>query len=217
MTSSKAARRRTLATRSVKRKRRRVSPIAAIAAGIIGLGLIAFLVPRGEDGPKTLSTASVSITGDKLPQPGDTADTGVGMTIPEVRGKTFDGSDIAIKRDGRPKAIVFLAHWCPHCEKEVPVIVDWVKTHGVPEGIDMITVVTMTDANRPNYPPSAWLEREHWTLPVLLDNRASDTSEAYGLTGTPYWVFADSQGRVVKRASGEMTVDDLNANLALLH
>ena len=30
----------------------------------------------------------------------------------------FDGADVAIANDGRAKLILFLAHWCPHCQEQ---------------------------------------------------------------------------------------------------
>jgi hypothetical protein len=30
-------------------------------------------------------------------------------------------------------------------------------------GVEIISVVTAIDPNRPNYPPDAWLAREHWS------------------------------------------------------
>jgi hypothetical protein len=58
----------------------------------------------------------------------------------------------------------------------------------------------------PNYPPSAWLEREGWTSPVVVDDRASTVGATFGVTGYPYFVFVDGNGRVAHRASGELPI-----------
>ena len=34
--------------------------------------------------------------------------------------------------DGKAKAIFFVAHWCPHCQAEIPRLSEWLKTHGLP-------------------------------------------------------------------------------------
>ena len=54
-------------------------------------------------------------------------DAAIGQTIPTVSGKTLDGDAITIGPDGGAKVIVFVAHWCPHCQAEVPEIVSHLK------------------------------------------------------------------------------------------
>jgi thiol-disulfide isomerase/thioredoxin len=63
--------------------------------------------------------------------------------------------------------VVFVAHWCPHCQAEVPRIVALAKAGKV--SVPIVGVATGTDASAPNYPPSAWLQREGWPYPVLVD------------------------------------------------
>ena len=53
---------------------------------------------------------------------------------------------------------MFLAHWCPHCQAEVPRIVTLAKA-GAFDGLDVASVATGTSSQYPNYPPSAWLAR----------------------------------------------------------
>jgi thiol-disulfide isomerase/thioredoxin len=50
-------------------------------------------------------------------------DTACGMTAPILVGQDFDGETVRIDAasDG-PTMVVFLAHWCPHCNAEVPRI-----------------------------------------------------------------------------------------------
>ena len=127
------------------------------------------------------------------------------MTAPTVQGASFDGSPVAIQPNGRPTAIVFVAHWCPHCQREVPVIQSWINANGMPQGVDFVSVATGIDPSGPNYPPDAWLAREGWTLPVIVDPTNS-VAMAYGLSAYPYWVFLDGEGKVVSRTTGELTM-----------
>ena len=53
----------------------------------------------------------------------------------------------------------------------------------VPDNVDLYSVATGINAERPNYPPEAWLEREGWTLPVLVDTK-NEVAQAYGLVGS---------------------------------
>jgi hypothetical protein len=33
------------------------------------------------------------------------------MAMPEIQGEDFQGNTVSITNDGRPKAIILLAHW----------------------------------------------------------------------------------------------------------
>ena len=46
---------------------------------------------------------------------------------------------------GQPTLVVFLAHWCPHCQAEVPVIVKAIADWTIPE-IRAVAVATGTNA-----------------------------------------------------------------------
>jgi thiol-disulfide isomerase/thioredoxin len=151
----------------------------------------------------------VSVSGPALPVLGDGADPAVGVAIPEVDGKDFAGDPVAIRSDGIPKLIVFLAHWCPHCRNEVPVIAGWLADKGTPEGIDLLSVSTAASKDRPNYPPSVWLEREDWTPPALVDDADGTVAQAFGLSAFPFFVAVDAGGDVVARGSGELDVEAL--------
>ena len=69
--------------------------------------------------------------------------------------------------------------------------------------------------SRPNFPPDAWLDREGWTLPVIVDTDDS-IAATYGLTAYPFWVFVGADGTVIRRAAGEMSITDLEATLGSL-
>jgi thiol-disulfide isomerase/thioredoxin len=155
------------------------------------------------------ASAAPVITGVALPDfQNPNGDPAVGLPAPEVRGADFSGKQVAIANDGRPKVILFIAHWCPHCQREVPLIQAWVNAGGVPSGVDLISVATSIDSSRPNYPPDAWLAREGWTVPVIADPTNS-VAGAYGLPAFPYGVFVGPDGYVRARAVGELTIDSL--------
>jgi thiol-disulfide isomerase/thioredoxin len=157
------------------------------------------------------------ISGTPLPEfPGPgAADPAVGQPAPEVTGADFDGAPTSIDADGRPKVVLFLAHWCPHCQEEVPRVQAWVNAGGVPEGVDLVSVATAIDPAAPNYPPDAWLTREGWTLPVIVDPTNS-ISTAYGLSAFPFWAIIGPDGTVQGRFVGSATFDDLETQLRAL-
>ncbi len=193
-------------------------PIALIAGGILAIGLIVVIViSTGSGGDATAETGTPTLTGVTLPEfttvQGDTA---LGMTIPEVAGADFSGTPVSITRDGRPKMILFFAHWCSVCREEVPVITDWLPGATLPPQLDIISVSTGVNPNAPNYPPSRWLEREGWTVPVILDDAQSTVAAAFGLSAYPYFVFVDGDGRVALRATGALAASTLEQIISQL-
>jgi cytochrome c biogenesis protein CcmG, thiol:disulfide interchange protein DsbE len=204
-------------------RQRRLGPVLWAAAVLVGLLAIAAVVITRDDGAgqgeaaARSETAAVQVTGTALPPlpSGGGTDPAVGRQAPALRGTGFDGGARAISADGRPKVVIFLAHWCPHCQREVPQIVDWLAA-GSPDGVDLYSVATATSQQQPNYPPSAWLAREGWTLPVLTDDAGGTAAAAYGVSGFPFFVFVDADGKVVKRTAGELPTDQLQAEVTRL-
>ena len=157
-------------------------------------------------------TRPVTVTGTALAKfdpKGD--DPAVGQAAPELKGQSFDGKPVEIRNDGRAKLVLFVAHWCPHCQREVPLLTDYLKSHSLPNGVDLYTVSTGVSAKSPNYPPSAWLDKEGWKAPVLADSDKQEAADAFGLSAFPYFVALDGSGKVVARTSGEISTDDFVA------
>jgi len=219
MTTRGSARRRR--TQPPQPASRRWLPIV-VAAFVIGAAAVIAIVATqtggsSSPGPSPVtSSAATRIDGSPLPPFDSTSgDPAVGHPIPIVEGTNFEGQPVAIRPDGKPKVLIFIAHWCPHCQREVPLIQAWIDQKGPPKGVELVSIATANDPSRPNYPPDAWLKREHWSVPVIADpdNRIA---EAYGLTAFPYFVFVDAQGKVVARATGELPISDLEAAIAQL-
>lgn len=206
---------RTMA-REAQRRRTRWFWVGAVAV-VVALFAAAVFFGGGQDSSATKveQTRPISASGDALPPLMD-PDDAVGMKSPEIAGESFSGEAVSITSDGTPKMIIFLAHWCPHCQAEVPKLQSWIDQSGFPEGVDVVSVVTSTDPNQPNYPPSEWLTREGWTVPVVVDDASSSGAERFGVNGYPFFVFVDREGRVQHRASGELAVEHIEEILATL-
>lgn len=184
-----------------------------LAGGVLVIGLIAVVLAgasgqsAGADHPDL--QGSVEISGDSLSRyTADEIDPDFGEKVPEISGSDFEGNPVSIEHNGKPKAILFLAHWCQFCQAEVPVVQDWLDQNQVPEGVEFISVATSVDRGRVNFPPSDWLEGEGWSVPVILDSSPQqDVYRAYGAGGFPFWAFVDGDGNLISRASGAGRVD----------
>lgn len=139
-----------------------------------------------------------------------------GQIAPDVIAKDYSDNDISITNDGTAKAIAFIAHWCPHCQEEVPRVQEWLNSGGGVEGVDLYSVSTSANSGRPNYPASAWLENEGWTVPVIVDDKAGSVHAAYGSGGFPYWVFVNADGTVAARTAGQLSIQQLEELLNAL-
>lgn len=185
-------------------------PLIPVLIGVGGIALITTVLLTMSAGSTEGEYGSPTVTGDALPLAGGGADLALGLPIPDVVGADFAGNEVRISRDGRPKILIFLAHWCSHCQAEVPVVHDWVDAGSLPEGLDLIGVATSTTSTRPNFPPSAWLESEDWDIPTIVDDAEYSVSTAFGLDAFPFWVFVAPDGTVVGRTSGELPPETIS-------
>jgi thiol-disulfide isomerase/thioredoxin len=192
--------------------------VGAIIAIIIGGAAIVAISSSGSESNTSSGNISefsdITVTGDALPGfDSASTDASIGMTAPIVSGKGFTGTEITTDGAGTPTLLVFLAHWCQFCQREVPQLVEWEKDGKTPTGIDVIAIATGTDPANPNFPPSEWLAREEFPAlwPVIADSADKKAANAFGLSGYPYFVLVDAQGKVFKRLSGEIPMDELTA------
>jgi thiol-disulfide isomerase/thioredoxin len=197
---------------AAKPARRGIGNVWIPAAVVVAVALIVAVVATRKTGPADDTagleqTRPVTVSGAPLPEYAPGADPAVGTPAPELRGASFDGTPVNVTRDGRGKVLLFAAHWCPHCQREVPAVVEHLRDRPLPDGVDLVAVVTSTVSSRPNYPPSSWLRRVGWTAPVLVDDASGAAATAYGLNGFPYFVAVGRDGKVVARASGEIGAD----------
>ena len=200
----------------------------AIAVVVVLGGGIAFFATRGDDKNSTVTADTnpftglpvsqpVSVTGDVLvPYDGQaTSDAAIGKTAPVIAGLDFQGDPVVVDgTKGGPYMVVFLAHWCPHCNAEVPRLLAWKTQGGVPANLHIVGVATAVSSSAPNYPPAQWFSNKGWSWPVMVDQSQGDATAgvaatAFGATGWPYFVIVGTDGKVKARVSGEVSIADL--------
>jgi len=204
-------------------------------AGVVGIILAVVLGSSGDDDDAAdaetadAETADifhpVEVAGDALPaftddmNVGGAEDPAIGVEAPVVSGTDYEGNDVTIdaSADG-PTMVVLLAHWCPHCNREIPVLNEWRESGDVPEDLNVVGVSTGVSADRANYPPGEWLTSMDWQWPVLADGDISaddpadgaDTAfRAYGGESFPTMILVGSDGEVLSRFSGEAPVETI--------
>jgi thiol-disulfide isomerase/thioredoxin len=195
-------------------KPKRDIPIVGIAFGLIAVALVAAVLLTGNT---RTEAGEPTYAGEWLPFYDRTeGDLAVGLSAPTARGSGFDGNEVVIEANGTPTAVVFLAHWCPHCQAEVPRVQAWLDSGGGVDGVEIVSVATDINSSRANYPPSEWLEREGWTAPVIRDDTDNTLHKSFGAGGFPYWVFLNGDGTVSARTTGQLNIAELEQRLLAL-
>lgn len=192
--------------------------LLVVAVIIVGIGGVAFLA-TGRDSAISGEPIgkAVTVTGDALaPMPQDVGvsnagnDTAVGQVAPDLDLTDFDGNPVAIKNDGRAKIIYFVAHWCPHCQVEVPLLQELISEGKKPADVDIYAVSTSVNAEAGNYPPQAWLKSKEKLDAILAADDESNTALiTYGGGGFPFAVYLDPENKVLFRTSGELGKDGI--------
>jgi len=170
-------------------------------------------------GPTLDATAygRVTVTGPALPLLGTTPqDTAVGTPVPEIVGNDFAGAEVAITNDGKAKLIMIVAHWCPYCRDEIPVLRDWYASNELPENVSLYAATIWNDPTRDNFPPGAWLEREQFDVPVMADDEAGSIATALGVSAVPFWVLVNTDGTLAARGSGAIPGEAITEIIEML-
>lgn len=194
--------------------------VGVIVIGLFGVAL--FAAGRGgsgdgdDDSPIVEQTAAVELTGDALPPMPDglpvaTAanDPVAGSVAPSLVASDFEGNGVTIGADGRAKAVYFLAHWCSHCQAEVPLVQELIDDGAKPDALDVYAVSTAVDEDSGNYPPQTWFESEGFAPTTVRDDASSGAFSAFGGSGFPYVVYLDGDNRVVARSAGSLGRDEI--------
>lgn len=173
------------------------------------VGVVAFLsagetsdLPSLEDvaAPVTVEGTPISVP---YPEDAGVGDPAVGLPSPVIGALDYDDAPVTIGAPGQAQVLVFLAHWCPVCDQELPTLRDVVGADGVPDGVELVLVTTGLDPGRPNWPPARWLDDAGLgDVTTVRDDVGDPLMRAFGLRAYPAWAVIDAEGTVVARRQG---------------
>ena len=191
--------------------------IAGAVILVLGLAIAIAVTLSSEPVAAGLPEGETTVTGDLLPEfAGENDDNiALGLAAPIFSAPNENSEIVSLEKNGNAKALLFLAHWCGYCQKEVPVVQGFIDSAGVPPGVDVIAIATSIDRGRENYPPQKWLADEGWSETQIYD-LDREIGNAYGLSAFPYWVFLDKDLNVVARRTGNLPADMVGALLIQL-
>ena len=198
-----------------------------VAAAIAAIVAVVLVVGGGSSSSSTTTSTIASNSGDVvaaaefqtveaegemlLPLENPDDDPARGKIVPVVNGFGFDGAPLTIAPTGKPMLVVFLAHWCPHCNAEIPRLIEWKDSGAMPADLGVVGVSTGARDDAPNWPPSQWVVDKAWPWPVMADNEDQNAAVAFGVSGYPGLILLNGDGKVLARRSGEAGIDELKA------
>lgn len=192
-------------------------------AAVVGIFVLTF-ISAGTGGGGAYEVEAFGepvVTGDELPlmNPSSSGvaaeDPAIGLQAPEVSGVDYNGEPVSITNDGQPKIILFVAHWCPYCQAEVPKVTARLGSATVTDGVAWYGVATSSNSTRGNWSPAAWLDRVGFPAPVIMDDTNSSVLDAYGISSFPGWAVVGSDGTILARATGQLPDEVVDALIAL--
>ncbi len=132
----------------------------------------------------------------------------VGDAAPDWSEATTQGPALAMTSlRGKAVYLNFFATWCPPCNEEAPAINALQREFGA-RGLQVVGVDVLENARK-----AADFRRDHHlTYPVVVDD--GTLRDQYAVNGLPVHVFIDRGGTVRKIVVGELSAQQMRANVA---
>ena len=144
-------------------------------------------------------------------------DPALGCLAPIIDGQNFEGMPVRIGGPTElPTMVIAGAHWCPHCNEEIPQVSAWLAQGGQGESIKPVLVSTGVAKGQPHYPPVLWVHAVSWTGAVMADSSSDQAGVALGVAAYPTFILLDANGKVFQRFSGQVRLSELEDRISAL-
>jgi peroxiredoxin len=129
---------------------------------------------------------------------------------PEFMLETPDGTPVSLN-DLRGKVVLlnFWATWCPPCTLEMPELDALYRRYGNAKDF----VIVGVDLQEQPADVAAFAQRNHITLPLLVDRDGRVIQQDYGIRTLPASVIIDREGRIRDRWTGALRTEAMLARL----
>jgi peroxiredoxin len=157
------------------------------------------VVPTGDGGEESASPSAPGLVQiDRSPGDGPLK---AGEAVPSFSAPDLEGGTISWSRfRGSPTVLAIWAAWCPHCQKELPILDAAVDQH---PGVRFATIVTSLGAN-PGPSPQQYMADRGLSFPVAVDDARGTLARGLGIRGFPSVYFVDASGVVRRATEGEV-------------
>jgi cytochrome c biogenesis protein CcmG/thiol:disulfide interchange protein DsbE len=191
-----------------RRARRRWFTVGAAASVVVAVVIAAVVMSSGNQTDTTASAAgqvSIDRSPGPLLQAGETVPA---FSAPALGGGTLDWSSYV----GKPTVLAVWAPWCPHCQAELPRLAAAIAEH---PDLQMVSVVTAI-GQEPGPSVQGYLDDHGLHFPVAVDDTRSTIMQGLGVSSFPTVYYVAADGTVVDVTTGELTSQQLSAQLAKL-
>ncbi len=178
---------------------------AGLAAVVVGAAVVADGLGGDADEPTSSLSPLLEVAQESV------GELGADEPAPDFSVRTFDGGDFTLSHhladDGRPVILNLWASWCFPCREEMPLFDAFAADH--PE----VLVVGVAVRDDP-------VAAERFATEVGVDyvlglDDKDEVETAYRALGLPATFWIGSDGTMVKREFGPVTLESLEADLAL--
>jgi thiol-disulfide isomerase/thioredoxin len=182
--------------------------VAAVDQKVDDLGKESLVAPAASGA--SAATAPAEPAGVLPPFEQGQPDAALGVALGDVTGhEYYTGDEVTFDPgDGVARAWLIWAHWCPHCQREMPAVSEWYRENAdAYPNVELVSITSSIDPNRGN-PLEPYLDELQTPFPVLVDDDLS-LAEQFGLNAFPFWVFTSGDGTTVLRVAGYLEVDQV--------
>jgi len=179
--------------------------VAALDGKVEEMSTAALVAPVASGA--SAATAPAEPTGVLPPFEQGQPDAALGVVLGDVTGtEYYTNEEITFDpTDGTSRAWLIWAHWCPHCQRELPAVTEWYGENAdTYPNVELVSVTSSIDPSRGN-PLEPYLDDLQTPFPVLVDDDLS-LAEQFGLNAFPFWVFTSPDGTTVLRVAGDLDV-----------
>ena len=197
------------ARRAAARRRRIMSLAGGVVAVIVIAVLAVAVVGRLNKGGGTPIAA-----GNVSADPPHAGPLQAGEQVPDFSAPGLDGTRISWDDyRGAPTVLAVWASWCPHCQKELPVLARVADEY---PGVQLVSV-TSSIGLEPGPSPEEYMRDNDLTFPVAVDDSDNTIAAALGIDGYPTIYFVNADGTVAGMMGGEPSEDELRQAYETLH
>ncbi|MEA2023845.1 MAG: TlpA disulfide reductase family protein [Actinomycetota bacterium] len=137
-------------------------------------------------------------------------DAALGVVLGEVAGvEYYTETEMTIDpADGTARAWLVWAHWCPHCQRELPPLSEWYTENAdAYSNVELVSISSSIDPTRGN-PLEPYLDDLQLPFPTILDPDLA-LAEQFGLSAYPFWVFTGGDGTTLLRVAGYVEIEQI--------
>ena len=131
----------------------------------------------------------------------------IGQIAPDWKDPLVSGGTMSMAQlRGKPVFMDFFATWCPPCNDEAPEVNAAYKEYA-PQGLQVIGVDVEETAKK----AKQFVDQHQLSYPAVVDT--GTLSDLYSINGMPVGVFIDKNGVIRRIEVGQLSSNQLNADI----